>query len=249
MSDQERELTAQQEAEVSRLLADARATEPLPADVAARLDRVLVGLGEERDARPTARPARGPSVVELAARRRRTAASLLVAAAAVVVVGVGVGQLVDRTSGSDDSAADGGAVSREAEDGLTAGSPEAHAEEEPGAGAPSSPPSYASAVVGRVSSDQFAADAEQLRGALPSFAAQGEFVELDASRVPNRLVDRGGAFTCAAARWGEGALVPVLFDGTPAVLAYRPPDGDTQVVVLLQCGTGDDLRSTTLPAD
>ena len=33
---------------VSRLLADARHTEPLPPEVAARLDRTLEGLAEER---------------------------------------------------------------------------------------------------------------------------------------------------------------------------------------------------------
>ena len=46
---------------------------------------------------------------------------------------------------------------------------------------------------------------------------------------------------------GPGVLVPVLYDGMEAVLAYRPPTDDAQVVDLLQCGTGDVLRTTTLP--
>ncbi len=41
--------------------------------------------------------------------------------------------------------------------------------------------------------------------------------------------------------------MPVLYDGSEAVLAYRPPTDDAQVVDLLQCGTGDVLRTTTLP--
>ena len=71
------------EEQVRRLLADARHDEPMPADVADRLDRVLADLqGESR---------RTPAPIDLAARRRRRVArNVLVAAAAVVVVGVGI---------------------------------------------------------------------------------------------------------------------------------------------------------------
>jgi hypothetical protein len=31
------------------------------------------------------------------------------------------------------------------------------------------------------------------------------------------------------------------------VLVYKPPAGDTQVVDLVQCGSGVTLRSTTIP--
>jgi hypothetical protein len=54
------------------------------------------------------------------------------------------------------------------------------------------------------------------------------------------------AFDCAPAAWGSGKLAPVLYDGEAAVLAFRPPTGDTRVVDLLECGTGDILRSVTL---
>ena len=53
---------------------------------------------------------------------------------------------------------------------------------------------------------------------------------------------------CAPADWGAGTAVVVTYDGEPAVLVFRPPTGTTQVVDLLQCGTADVLRSTTVRA-
>src|SRR5687767_6234813 len=82
----EQDLTPEQEAQVRRLLSDARHTDPMPGDVVARLDRVLAGLGDDS--------AREATVVRLSD-RRRTATRWLVAAAAVVVLGVGGNQLLD----------------------------------------------------------------------------------------------------------------------------------------------------------
>ena len=56
-------------------------------------------------------------------------------------------------------------------------------------------------------------------------------------------------FACKSAAWGRGVLVAVRYDGAPAFVAFRMPMGETQVVDVLQCGTGDTLRSTTLPTD
>ncbi|HQR28731.1 MAG TPA: hypothetical protein PLP61_16930, partial [Nocardioides sp.] len=78
---EEPELTPEQEDRVRGLLAEARHTAPLPADVAARLERVLADLGEERSvadagtaersgAGVPATEAGGATVVALAARRR-----------------------------------------------------------------------------------------------------------------------------------------------------------------------------------
>ena len=53
-------------------------------------------------------------------------------------------------------------------------------------------------------------------------------------------------FSCGPADYGVGKLMAVRYNGMPAVLAYRPPKGDTQVVDLLQCGSGDLMRSTTI---
>ena len=74
------------EEQVRRLLADARHDEPMPDDVADRLDRVLADLQDESR--------RTPAPIDLAARRRRRIArNVLVAAAAVVVVGVGISRV------------------------------------------------------------------------------------------------------------------------------------------------------------
>ncbi len=54
-------------------------------------------------------------------------------------------------------------------------------------------------------------------------------------------------FSCGPADYGVGKLMAVRYNGMPAVLAYRPPKGDTQVVELLQCGSADLMRSTTVP--
>ncbi len=78
---------------VRGLLASAKVTDPVPADVAARLDATLASLtadrrGEAVDAHPDAHPENPPVVVPLR-RRSRLAPRLLAAAAAVVVVGAG----------------------------------------------------------------------------------------------------------------------------------------------------------------
>ncbi len=73
-------------AEVRRLLADARHVDPMPDDVAARMNAVIARLGDET---PAARPEPpDTNVIPIAPHRRRRAAALLVAAAAIVVGGV-----------------------------------------------------------------------------------------------------------------------------------------------------------------
>ncbi len=85
------------------LLADARVTAPVPADVAARLEETLAGLtADRRDAVPDL--AESPAVVVPLHRRRRVGARLLAAAAAVVVVGaggVGISQVLDTENAAD----------------------------------------------------------------------------------------------------------------------------------------------------
>jgi hypothetical protein len=245
MTDQERELTPEQEADVRRLLADARATEPVPADVAARLDRVLVGLGEEGFP---------PAHVIAPPWRRRRATVVLVAAAAVVAIGVGLGQLVGVQSSNDDGGGSAGdSVSAERATGADeSGGDASDADPMPSAAPPlesasASAPEPAG-TVGRVREDSFTADVNQLRRAIPDDAVDGEFVQLPATQLPSGYVVTERAFHCAAAVWGPGVLVPVVFDGTPAVLAYRPVTGESQIVELLRCGSGESVRSTTLKA-
>jgi len=87
------------------LLADARVTEPVPAEVAARLEETLAALTADR--REATVPDEAPAVVVPLRRRSRLAPRLLAAAAAVVVVGaggVGLAQVLSTQSASDDMA-------------------------------------------------------------------------------------------------------------------------------------------------
>ncbi len=237
------ELTPQQETRVRALLAGARHDEPIPGDVADRLDRVLADLASAHD------PESGPSLTdELAARRRRRAGTLLVAAAAVVLGGVAiaqVGPLGDDGAGDSLSVAEEstGTEGRAAEDGATllydSAGPEA-ADSDAAAGAPAAvaPPVPAPTPDTirplEVRPDRFAADAVR------ALAVGDRRVERTASRVP-------AWFTCDPAPWGPGHLVAVRYEGEPAVLAFREPAGETRVVDLLACGTAEVLRSATLP--
>src|SRR5690349_18717222 len=99
--------------QVRRLLAEARHDEPIPDDVAARLDEVLAGLPDDR---LVDRP-----VVDLAARqRRKNVRTWVLAAAAVVVVGIGINQVDWSGVGSagNDSADSGAASAPELETGA-----------------------------------------------------------------------------------------------------------------------------------
>lgn len=88
----ERELTPDEEAEISRLLADAASPEPMPAEVSARLDEVLAGLVTDREA--------AAPVVPLKSRRWP---QVLVAAAAVSLAGfVGANFIEQRSLGGAD---------------------------------------------------------------------------------------------------------------------------------------------------
>jgi hypothetical protein len=246
--------------QVRRLLADARHDAPLPPDVAARLDDVLADLTAERDAAPVAPPPLGPPppphlppsvppsgpssapVVDLGARRRRRqGAALLLAAAAVVAIGVGVGSMVDdQSGGTADSASSGESQERLDSDSADRAQPD----DGGGAAAPSElpavPPESGALMRMRpvlVSSDTFAADAERYRA-----------LTQDRPTESGGQSESDGDFACASVDLGAGVKIPALYDGMEAVLVYRPPTDDAQVVDLLQCGTADVLRTTTLPA-
>ena len=230
MSD-ERDLTPEQEARVARLLADARADEPIPAEVAARLDRVLAGMASEQIAGPGQQIA---PVIDIAARRRRRVRTLLVAAAAVVVAGVGIGQLVEPDGGSDNSASD------EANSLESGSGGEDDAARPEGPAGMSEDELEALGVPARITTGSFAADVRRFqdRPGVRSTASDG---------VPMDMGQAAKEFPCSPAAFGPGKLVAVRYNGQPAVLAYRPAAGDTQVVELLQCGSAEVVRSTTIP--
>ena len=251
-----------EEARLRRLLARARHDETLPDDVATRLDDVLARLeAGDLDDEPLA------AVHELAARRRRRVTSVLVAAAAVVVLGVGLGQVVDGlgSAGSDDLTAADNASTAESADRSQGRSDEDQAgglvlgELEADEGGTMAYDSQATRILGDlvvvngrlsdVSRDDFTRDAERVQrrvGSAPLAASapqDGTAFSLERAAPRVRRAWEG----CAPVEWGEGVAVAVVYERDPAVLVLRPPDGESQVVDLLQCGTGETLRSVTLP--
>lgn len=262
MSDEEPNLTAPQDQEVRRLLADARHDEPIPEDVAARLDRVLAQLAAgdpEHDPR---------RVIELTSQRRRRAASLLVAAAAIVAVGVGLAQVVGTGTGTNDSNADTAMSDTQSGVAPEEAPKEAGAQDEPGTGTQSLSNGvgfdtlYAASAPIKIRAEHFAADVERARRAAAFLRNNLSPAELDSAAATSGDQADGQAdgtdsaaapsepatwFECTPADFGKGRLIPVLYDGESAVLALRRPVGDTQVVELLQCGSGEILRSITLP--
>lgn len=260
MPDHDPDVSPEQDARLRRLLAGARHVEPVPADLAARLDSVLAQLeAEERD------PRAGRSLVDLAARRRRRVRILLVAAAATVVVSIGVGQVLptdQNDTSSAESAQNGGVAGESAAEsaagsaGESAGDTQFAPEDslsdgaEGSASAPSplttdstqsNLPSRPHPPV-RLSADSFAKQAARLRDR-PGVRS------LDGSVVQGADLSRAESFLCDTAEWGQGKLLAALYDDVPSVLAYRPVAGETQTVDLLRCGTGEVLRSTVLPVE
>jgi len=239
------ELTPQQEERVRRLLAEARHTEPMPADVADRLDRVIAGLAAEPDTAPTGAP-----VVRLAERRRR-AGRLLLAAAAVVVGGVAVGQVVGGSGGSDeamsgaDSAADEErglpAPDRARENALT-DQPRGDSDggDVPGAVAETLR-SVSRLPAQRVRPGRFPADAARVR-ALATGRAKAQSTRRDAPYLSS-----GAATSCPPGAWGGGRYVRIGFGSRAGWMVFRPPRGGTQVAEVFLCGEDSPVRSATLP--
>lgn len=220
-----------QDDEVRRLLADARHTEPIPPDVAGRLDGVLADLRAERPVRA--------SVTDLAAaRRRRRVRTLLVAAAAVVVVGVGVDQVRGWSPGvsSSDSGSSASSQGESNADGAAGGDSLAELD---GPVPDAQAPSAARPVP--ISADRFArqvAVLQRQRTALSSGRETG-------SGALNYSADAAAPCPLDV---GRGRAVRVRYDGAPGLLVFRPVRGDSQVVDLYLCGGTDPARSITLPA-
>lgn len=237
------------EADVRRLLGEARHVDPIPAEVAERIDRALARLGVEDQAAeepweeddPTGGDATG-AVVPLARTRRRRATALLVAAAAIVVAGVGLGQVLRPAPETDSSSA---ASRARAQDGGVDRSGDASASAGSAAAEPTRPRGLAGADRG--SALLLAEDPPSVSEARLTRGVRSVRRALDRADSTTRSRAAPGGFDCPPARWGPGRTVAVLADGAPAVLVLRPPTNETQVVDLLQCGTGDVLRSVTLP--
>jgi hypothetical protein len=225
-----------EEAAVRARLAEARHTDPVPADVATRLDAVLADLTAERRQPP---PEPTAPVVPLPSRRRRALASGLVAAAAVVALGVALPQVLD-SGGSDESVSAGDSAGDAAvqappgagsDGGSDAGgsadsSAPGEMAEEPGASSERSGSTFAAPVALR--SD------EPLRPAVRALADSGSTAY--------------GADTGCAPGTGDGERVAATWDGRPAVVVLRPPTAGRQVVDVYVCDSAEVVATTTLPA-
>ena len=232
------ELTPEQESEVRRLLAEARHDEPVPADVAARLDAALAGLGRDDPGAPGVAP-----VIDLAAhRRRRNAAAVLAGAAAVIVAGFAIGQVID-VGGSDNGDA-----------GASSGDVAADRAESQGASADAVPRSLSSAEP---------SPSVPMPAGQPLLRLSSDHLERDLARQLDqvRAADGSGGSPAASSfsaiscppptpgtRFGLGELFPALFDGKPAVVALRPPADGRRQADVLTCGTATTLQSVSLPA-
>ncbi|WP_435771925.1 hypothetical protein [Nocardioides sp. SYSU DS0651] len=237
-------LTPRQEAAVRRALAQAGGSEPMPEEVADRLDRVIAGLAADR----------GTVVaMDAAAIRRRTRVRwLLGAAAAVVAVAVGVGVVTDNGSGADSMAA---SEQLAEDDPSRSGTSQAELAEsgEPSelAGGGEAMDDAAAPDNGMVVGSRRVVTRKPLRAVRPD-RLRADLVAVQRASLP-RSVDYGRStltapkgFMCEQGAYGRGYLVGVEYDGGPALVAFREPMGSTQVAEVLACGTGYVLHSTTL---
>ncbi len=256
-----------EEAAVSRLLAQARHDEPIPAEVAARIDDALAALGSEQ----------APAVASFSRTRRRRATALLLAAAAVVVVGIGIDQLVgptsseesvgaasdsagaaaqDRSRGVDrgadaESAQSGSAESGSAQSGSASGAPADPASPQAGAeGAGDVPvPVDGLRLVAdppRITEERFGRDVRAARREVAADERASLSGSLDGQGSADATSPHPG-FACESYVAGRGRAVAVRYAQAPAVLVLRPPTGESQVVDLVSCGDGEIVRSVTLP--
>jgi hypothetical protein len=247
-------VTPDDETRIRALLSDARVTDPIPVEVAARLDDALVGLAAERPVDPVERvepvepsPATGSeaSIHPFARTRRHRVVALLGAAAAVAVMGLGIGALIDRDS---DSAGDSAATDASVERGAKAADEDARKGVVPEDSMSSDLLTVDTPAWEKVVRAPRAADVRSRHLSRDLAAIQSRYLPAPGqARYGKTLIHQPQGFTCPTADWGRGVLVAATYDGDPAYVAFRRPMGSTQVVEVLQCGTAEVLRSTTLP--
>ncbi|MEZ0577526.1 hypothetical protein [Nocardioides sp. MH1] len=240
-------VSPEDETRLRALLSDARESGATPDDVVARLDDTLAGLVAERLAEePEPTPATGSeaSIHPLVRTRRHRVVAVLGAAAAVAVLGLGIGALLDQ--GSDD-AGDSAATDAGVERGVHADADSGAAKAQPSESLETADElaAYEKIVLAprasTVRSPHLTRDLARIQAAYLSSPGS--------ARYGKTLIHEPKGFTCADAVWGRGVLVAARYDGAPAYVAFRQPMGDSQVVEVLQCGTAEVLRSTTLPTD
>lgn len=270
-------LSPEQEARLRRLLARSRHDERVPDDVAEHLDGVLARLeaGDPDLTGPRARKAEVYALA--ARRRRTAATMLAAAAAVVgvglgQVVGNAGGGGDSMMAEADTAATDESAESADRTEGRASGEDlDTTGGEELTDELPTDDLGELAAGA-ELSADgaysQFDAALEDLvvlRGRLAD--VREERFTRAAARIQRQVIGRDARTKtsdtssmrrsaprvqrawqgCAPADWGPGTPVAVLYERSPAVLVFRPATGEAQVADLVQCGTGEILRSVTLP--
>ncbi len=248
---------AAEQGRVARILAAAGGDEPMPADVAARLDALVADLASataDPVSTGSARPGSAPTTPrttpppttsppgadppdELAARRRsRRWPRLLVAAASVSVLGLGATTLLDDlgTGGADSESTAGMAT----EDGDAASAGGALEESVPGAAARQQSAPDDGAAGSGTAADPRALDTPGVLRLRSDALAVGLQRAADLSRpVP---VGRELSGQCVQPDLGAGdEWLRVRLDGAPAVLVLRAPASGRRTAELFTCDDGD----------
>lgn len=236
-----REESSPEEDAVRALLGSLRDQDPMPADVARRLDERLAGLvaersgaGSGRDTRPESQQV---SVLASARRRRRVLGGVVAAAAAVVVGGVAVTQVPGiggSMSAGEDSAGSSETSDRAAgpDQGASAGV------QDEGDGTDRSQDSGEAPGVGQSGAD-WSVSSGSLRRDLLALRD-----EASRSTPP-------GALPCrppASPRIPGVEVVPVRWDGVSALVLLEPPGRRVQRVHLHPCTRGLGGLTRELPA-
>jgi hypothetical protein len=247
--------------EVRRLLAGARVTDPIPTEVAARLDATLASL-RERSRPETDLPT---TVVPL----RRRISRVLVAAAVVVVVGgggVGVAQLAGSGSDSADKASSGSVAADEEGSGTTSGNAPQPATPQLSGRAAKALPRLTTARFGQgvsrlMRTTYGTLDARSPKATTPQSDAPENldgFVQgylapsappvtaTPPSAVTGEFIDPG-ALTCAGPEAPDAIIWPASLDGALVALVFRPPTADAQLVEAWSCDGASLLASVTVP--
>lgn len=236
-----------EEEHVRRLLADARHDGPVPPEVVARLDETLASLVSERGGAPLEQSGPGTDratapVVDLGARRRRTAGIGLLAAAAVVVAGVALGQALPRTSGGDDASSSGGvAAESDASSRELGGQSDDDGSADSSSGGAEAPESLKSPAP-RAGLPTVSLSDPDLSDRLLGLRRDA------AARTTGQPLAPDVQGTCLMRGIGPGRRLLVEVDGQPGTVVYQPPSGDAQRVAIFVCGTGEPVRTLTLPA-
>lgn len=241
-------MTPEQEEQVRRALAAAgRDDQPMPPEVAARLDDVLAGLVSEQAAGQAAEPgaetgaepgAEPPRHDEVAAARRRRRVRVLLAAAVVCLVALGGTALVRRGPVSGEASSSGGQAAAPPQ--TRQPTPDTGSSAGSGSG---SAAAGAAVALPRLHTGTLATDVERLLAGGPSaftVRPQPPGAAPSTGHAPSQTKE------CARppARAGD-RLVAVRLDGRPATLRLGPAVNGTRVAQVYSCdGASTPVAST-----